>query len=86
MTYKSYKHDKPLLERLREHHNLNTPQANAMQEAADEIERLQEMLNCIADYVEQEICLVTAEMIRRMINEKWRYKPADKKESKNGNT
>jgi hypothetical protein len=27
----------------------------------------------IADYVEAEICLVTAEMIRRMKDEKWRF-------------
>ena len=26
----------------------------------------------IADYVEKEVCLVTAEMIRRMKDEKWR--------------
>ena len=28
--------------------------------------------NSIADYIEAELCAVTAEMIRRMKNEKWR--------------
>ena len=35
----------------------------------------------IADYVEAEICLVTAEMIRRMKNEKWRAGVANEKVS-----
>lgn len=41
---RTYRFDKPLLERLREHHNLNTPQTHTMQEAADEIERLNDMI------------------------------------------
>jgi hypothetical protein len=33
--------------------------------------------NIIADYVEKEICIVTAEMIRRMREESWRYPKAE---------
>jgi hypothetical protein len=32
----------------------------------------QDAHKAIADYVEAEVCVVTAEMIRRMKNEKWR--------------
>ena len=32
----------------------------------------QDAHKAIADYVEAEVCVVTAEMIRRMQNEKWR--------------
>ena len=32
----------------------------------------QDAFDAIADYVEKEVCLVTAEMIRRMKTEKWR--------------
>ena len=32
----------------------------------------QDAFEAIADYVEKEVCLVTAEMIRRMKTEKWR--------------
>lgn len=35
----------------------------------------------IANYVEAEICIVTAEMIRRMKNEKWRTGVANEKVS-----
>ena len=35
----------------------------------------------IADYVEAELCVVTAEMIRRMQNEKWRAGDTDEKAS-----
>jgi hypothetical protein len=39
-SYKEFKYDKPLLDRLRQSHKLNTPPTHAMLEAADEIERL----------------------------------------------
>jgi hypothetical protein len=32
----------------------------------------------IADYLEAEVCIVTAEMIRRMKDEKWRFPKDDK--------
>ena len=35
----------------------------------------------IADYVEAELCVVTAEMIRRMNKEKWRIGVANEKDS-----
>jgi len=35
----------------------------------------------IANYIEAEICIVTAEMIRRMKNEKWRTGVANEKVS-----
>jgi len=34
----------------------------------------------IADYVEEEICLITASMIRRMKYEKWRFEKQQKEE------
>ena len=37
--------------------------------------------NIIADYVEKEVCLVTAEMIRRMKHETWRTGVANEKVS-----
>jgi hypothetical protein len=33
--------------------------------------------DAIANYVEAEVCLVTAEMIRRIKDEKWRFPVAD---------
>lgn len=33
----------------------------------------QAAFDVIADYVEQEVCIVTAQMIRRMKEESWRY-------------
>lgn len=40
----------------------------------------QDAYKVIADYVEKEVCLVTAEMIRRMQTELWRYAKAGTKE------
>ena len=41
----------------------------------------QDAHKAIADYVEAEVCVVTAEMIRRMKNEKWRTGVANEKAS-----
>lgn len=41
----------------------------------------QDAHNAIADYVEQEVCIVTAEMIRRMKDEKWRFEKPVKEET-----
>lgn len=38
--------------------------------------------DAIADYVEEEVCIITASMIRRMKNEDWRFKEIYKKENK----
>ena len=38
----------------------------------------QDAFDIIADYVEKEICPVTGEMIRRMKDEKWRFKEPKK--------
>ena len=41
----------------------------------------QDAHKAIADYVEAEVCVVTAEMIRRMKNEKWRTGETNEKAS-----
>jgi hypothetical protein len=41
----------------------------------------QDAHKAIADYVEAEVCVVTAEMIRRMKNEKWRTGVVNEKAS-----
>lgn len=33
----------------------------------------QDAFKAIADYIESEMCVVTADMIRRMKDEKWRF-------------
>jgi hypothetical protein len=34
----------------------------------------------IADYIEEELCMITASMIRRMKYEKWRFEKEDDEE------
>lgn len=41
----------------------------------------QDAFDVIADYVEEEVCIVTAEMIRRMKDEKWRFEKPVKEET-----
>lgn len=43
----------------------------------------QDAHKAIADYVEAEVCIVTAEMIRRMKTEHWRVGVKDEKVSTN---
>lgn len=37
--------------------------------------------DAIADYVEEEVCMITASMIRRMKYEDWRFKETEQPES-----
>lgn len=39
--------------------------------------------DAISDYVEKEVCIITAKMIRRMKDEKWRYKFEELEEDDN---
>ena len=55
-SYKIFRYDAPLLERLRNDFGLNNPHTHAMLEAADEIERLLEenekLRNLLGSYEE----------------------------------
>lgn len=49
-----------------------------MKENSKEYERgWRDAFSAIADYVEEEVCIITAQMIRRMKNEDWRFKSDD---------
>ena len=47
--------------------------SNGHQITSDYEKGFEDAFDVIADYVEEEVCIITASMIRRMKYEKWRF-------------